>query len=453
MKKNANFISILFYIILYIITFLIIISIFILHPIENNIMPWFRYLVISFATILLIKYFIYMTVSPWYEVWNKWKYEHIYKKELYKYKPKVSIMVPAWNEEVGLLNTVKSLLKSTYKNTEIVVINDGSEDKSHQLMVDFLKKYEIEKRNSTNNMINVIYHYKKNGGKGSALNTAIKISKGSILISIDADCYVEENAIANIVKYFIDPNVMAVVGNVKIGNTEKIIGVIQYLEFLFSFYFKKAESLFNSIYIIGGAAGAFRREIFHKFGGYNTKNITEDIELSMRIQDAGMKIVYASDAIVYTEGASSIKGLQKQRLRWKRGRFQTFIELKHMFFSFKKHHNKILTFIILPIAIFGEVQLSLEPLFLFFLYIYSYLIDDYSSFISGIIVVSFMFFIQIFFDKNKNRYSLYLLAPIGWLLFYLSTYVEYTSLIGSIWGHFKKKDIVWQKWQRKGINN
>jgi len=119
----------------------------------------------------------------------------------------------------------------------------------------------------------------------------------------------------NFVKYFELPNVMAAVGNVKIGNTNSLIEIVQYLEFLFSFYFKKCDSIMNSIYIIGGAAGAFRKEVFEKLGGYDVKNITEDIELSFRIQHAGMKIVYAEDAIVYTEGATDFKGLIKQRLR------------------------------------------------------------------------------------------------------------------------------------------
>jgi cellulose synthase/poly-beta-1,6-N-acetylglucosamine synthase-like glycosyltransferase len=187
-------------------------------------------------------------------------------------------------------------------------------------------------------------------------------------------------------------------------------------------------------------------------GKYNTKNITEDIDLSVRIQDAGLKIVYASDAIVYTEGASDISGLIKQRLRWKRGRFETFIDNRHLFFSEERQHNKILSWIILPLSYFGELQLSLEIGFLIFLYIYSYLSSDFSSFISGIVVVSSMFFIQMFFDDKKTKkVSFYILAPIGWLLFYVSTFVEFNALFKSLWGLARKQDVKWQKWQRKGV--
>lgn len=457
--KNLQWHKIGIYSSLYVITFAIIGSVFVLQPKQDNSVPVLRAIIVFFATVLLTKYFVYMAVSPWYDVWRTWRYERVLKRRVANYRPKVSVMIPAWNEEVGLLDTVRSLIESTYKNTELVVVNDGSTDNSDQMMRDFVKEYELKKeeaRKSNTPIIDVVYHYKQNGGKGSALNKAIELATGDILLSIDADCMVDKNAVANFVKYFADPKVMAAVGNVKIGNTRTVVGMIQYLEFLFSFYFKKADSVFNAIYIIGGAAGAFRKEIFEKFGGYNTTNITEDIELSMRIQDAGMKIVYAADALVYTEGASDVNGLKKQRLRWKRGRFQTFMDLRHMFFSLKKRHNKILTLVILPLAMFGEKQLFLEPLFLLFLYVYSFLVNDYSSFISGVIVVSSMFVVQIFFDadeNNKNGWSFYLLAPVGWLLFYLSTYVEYTALVKSVWGYYTKQEIVWQKWQRKGVSD
>jgi poly-beta-1,6-N-acetyl-D-glucosamine synthase len=226
------------------------------------------------------------------------------------------------------------------------------------------------------------------------------------------------------------------------------------LEFLFSFYFKKADSILNTIYIIGGAAGAFRREIFSAIGMYNPENITEDIDLSVRIQKAGMKIVYAEDAIVYTEAATTIKGLAAQRLRWKRGRFQTFMQHRAMFFSDRTEHNKLLTWLILPLAAFGDIQLFFEIFFIGFLYIYSLLSHDFSSFISGIIVVSAMFFVQLFDDSAERKgssWSLYLLAPIGWLLFYVTTAVEYRALVKAVWGMATNQSLAWQKWNRVGV--
>ncbi len=448
-KNKINKISI--YILLYLITFQIIFSVFILTPNNDYQFPILRGIIIFFSSILLGKYFLYMFISPWYDVSVAISNAKNYFK-IKKYKPLVSVMIPAWNEEIGILTTVRSLLKSTYRNIELVIVNDGSTDNSDNLIKAFIEKYN-SKKSGVKKSIEIIYNYKHNEGKGAALNTAIELSKGDILLSIDADCIVCKNTIEKFVSYFANPEVMAAVGNVKVGNTNTLIGVIQYLEFLFSFYFKKADSIMNSIYIIGGAAGAFRRETFEKVGVYNTKNITEDIELSVRIQSAGLKIVYAADALVYTEGADEVQGLLNQRLRWKRGRFETFNQNLDLFFSFQKHHRKILSWIILPFSYFGELQLSLEIFFLTFLYIYSYLINDFSSFISGVIVVSTMFFVQMFFDdkETKKGLSFYILLPIGWLLFYFVTFVEFNALVKSIWGMVRRREVKWQKWARKGV--
>lgn len=394
-----------------------------------------------------------MVVSPWHDVYVA-RIANKNRKMLARnkvYRPRVSVLVPAWNEEDGILLTLKSLLNSTYRNLEVIVIDNASTDNTKINVRRLIRNYRTDETDKREK-IRIICIEERTQGKGHALNKGITSAKGDIIISIDADCFVPPETVKNFVKHFEIPSVMAAVGNVKIGNTNSIIEVVQYLEFLFSFYFKKCDSIMNSIYIIGGAAGAFRKEVFQKVGGYNPDNITEDIELSFRIQYAGLKIVYAEDAIVYTEGAADFKGLIKQRLRWKRGRLETFINYRKMFFSGKRIHKKILSWLILPLAVFGDLQLFLELFFLIFVYIYSYLTNDYSSFISGIVVVNSMFVIQIFFDiRNKKNINLLLLAPIGWLLFYASTFVEFSALIKTILGYLRKEQVQWQRWNRKGV--
>ncbi|MDD5749965.1 MAG: glycosyltransferase [Patescibacteria group bacterium] len=405
-----------------------------------------RKLIIFFAAILLAKYFFYMILAPWQDIVHRLKHYRFF--DFKKYNPLVSVMIPAWNEEVGILATVNSLLASRYRNMEIIIINDGSTDSSDKIIRDFIKKH----KNSLYKDISINYFYQENSGKGSALNRAIALAKGDILVSIDADCVVDPGAIGAFVAEFKDPKVMGAVGNVKIGNKDSMIGTVQYLEFLFSFYFKRAESLIGSIYIIGGAAGAFRREVFERVGLYSTNNITEDIELTVRMQDAGMKIIYVPKAIVYTEGASDLTGLKKQRLRWKMGRFQTFFQHRHLFFSTKKKHNKYLSMIVMPLAVFSEIQLLFELPFVIFLYVFSLLNSDFTSFMSGVVIVGFMFVIQfMFYEKSARRWSFVALAPIGWMLFYIATYVEMTALLRSIRMLLFHKELDWQRWNRKGI--
>ena len=167
-----------------------------------------------------------------------------------------------------------------------------------------------------------------------------------------------------------------------------------------------------------------------------------------------MKIAYVPEALVYTEGASDLEGLKRQRIRWKRGRFQTFYQHIHLFFSTKKEHNKILTFFVLPLAMFSELQLLLEIPFVVFLYAFSIYNMDYSSFLTGVVIVGMMFVIQfMFYDKSTRNISFVVLAPIGWLLFYIATYVEAYALVATIWQYVRGKEATWQKWQRRGISN
>ncbi len=440
------------YSLLYIVTAWMVLSVFILNPSGNKDFSILRLIIILFASILLIKYFIYMLVSPWHDVYiAHLKYKSRKNNNKNIYKPRVTVLVPAWNEENGIITTLQSLLNSNYKKIEIIVIDNASTDNTAINILDLIKRHtESIKKDEEN--IEVIYTREDQKGKGYALNKGVALATGDIIISIDADCFVPAETIRRFVNYFKDDKVMAAVGNVKIGNTKSIVEVIQYLEFLFSFYFKKCDSLLGSIYIIGGAAGAFRKKVFDELGGYSVTNITEDIDLSFRIQCAGMKIVYADDAIVYTEGATKFKDLIKQRLRWKKGRFETFSKHSEMFFSTDKKHRKALSWFILPLAVFGDIQLFLELFFLIFVYIYSYLTSDFSSFISGITVVSSMFSVQILFDvSEKRRKRLFLLAPIGWLLLYGSTLVEFRALIKTLWSYFRKEEVVWQSWNRKGV--
>lgn len=433
---------------LYCLTGLMIVSFFIWTPADVGVFPIWRNCIIFFASVLLAKYFIYMTLSPWYDVVKHVNLHSGGLGAVVPYVPRVSVIVPAWNEAVGLPETVRSILASEYRNIEIVVVNDGSTDESDALMRRLVTKHRRAAKNDRK--IALKYFFKENGGKGRALNYGIERASGDIIITLDADCTLTPGTIGNFVRPFADPKIMAAVGNVKIGDMSTILGTLQYLEFLFSFYFKKADSLMNTIYIIGGAAGAFRREVFERVGSFDSRNITEDIDLSVRIQAAGMRIAYVDDAVVYTEGASTFAGLKQQRLRWKYGRFQTFFTHRSLFFSAQAGHNRLLTWIVLPLAIFGEVQLSFEPVFLGFLYIYSVFSHNFSSFLSGIIVVSAMFAVQLFDDRASTKRSLYVLAPVGWLLFYITTFVEHRALFKSLSMLYSKEELAWQKWKRVG---
>ncbi len=412
--------------------------------------PWLERVIIIMSFIYLARYFVYTMISPWYDVkWEIWRAKN--QKRIQEYRPKVSVIIPEWNEEIGLVSTVKSVLRGSYENLEIIVINDGSTDHSDKIMQAFIAHRESYPHETSKT---IQYFFQENGGKGSALNKGIELATGEIILTIDADCIVEKDAVKHFVAHFIDPNVMAAVGNVKIAHASSFLVTLQYLEFLFSFYFKRADSVLGSIYIIGGAAGAFRKEVFEKIGYYSEGNITEDIELTIRIQKAGLKIVYAADAIVYTEGASDVRGLLKQRLRWKRGRIDAFVENRSLFFSRKRKHNKFLTWLVLPFAVLGDAELLFEIPFILFLYVTALITHDYSPFIAALLIVTLVFYLQGFtLDSKFNQKNVYLLAPIGWLMFYSITLIELIALLRSLWSISRNRQIQWQSWKRTGIKN
>jgi poly-beta-1,6-N-acetyl-D-glucosamine synthase len=423
----------------------------------NDIYGSMRLIITVFASLVLLKYFVYLVIAPVYtvqkEVW-KFKTTRKIKKGLLpkEYKPLVSVLIPAWNEEVGIITTIKSVLANTYQNIEIIVIDDGSTDNTKSIVKEFKKAYDLESK--TYGLKKTLKFFsKKNGGKGSALNHGVKKSKGEIIVTMDADSAHHPDAVANIVKYFRDPGIDALVGNVKVSNTNTILGLLQKLEYLFGFYFKRVHSLFNAEYIYGGACAAFRKSTtFDSLGLFDTENKTEDIEYSMRTKLFGLKAVYGEDVVVFTEGASSLKGLYKQRLRWKKGRIDTFIKYKSLFFSRNPKHSKFMTFIILPFAVMGEFQLLLEPMFFALIWSYTLISGDFLSIGLSSLFILFTFVSAIFFGDKKVNVMYLIYFPAFWLIFYILVAIELLSLLKSVELVRANEDIAWQKWKREGIS-
>lgn len=407
-----------------------------------------------FATLVLIKYFVYLVIAPFYRTQIELLKLKLAKNQIKSgkrmvYNPLVSIIIPAWNEEVGIITTIESALSNTYKNIEIIVINDGSTDKTHEIMKSFIATY---KKNPKYKVKKLFYYKKKNGGKGSALNHGIKKAQGEIVVTMDADSAHSEDTVQNMIKYFEDGTVDAVVGNVKVRNTKSLIGLIQYLEYIFGFYFKRVHSIFNAEYIFGGACAAFRKKTtFDTLGLFDIVNKTEDIEYSMRVKINGLKSLYAEDVMTYTEGASDVSGIYKQRLRWKKGRIDTFIKYRKLFFSRDKSHSWFLSWVVLPYAVLGEIQMLLEPLFFTAIWTYTIVSKDFLSVGISSLFIGFTYISAfIFGDRKTNKWGVFLF-PFTWLMFYILVAVEFAALVKSIELVKKNQDVVWQQWKREGI--
>ena len=204
-------------------------------------------------------------------------------------------------------------------------------------------------------------------------------------------------------------------------------------------------------YIFGGACASFRRSVFDTIGLFDTENKTEDIEMSMRCRYVGYKCTYAEDVITYTEGASSIMGLVNQRIRWKKGRFDTFWKYRSMFFSPDDRHNAFLSFFVLPYAMLSELQLLFEPIAISVLIGYSIVSTDYLSLAIGLFFIFMIYLVTTFFHGTKPDLKIILYFPFTWTLFYILIWIEFLSLYKSITMSLKGDDIVWQKWDRQGV--
>ncbi len=229
------------------------------------------------------------------------------------YRPSVSVVIAAFNESKVIVRTIEALLASRYPNLEIVVVDDGSkDDTSGEVVRHFANKP------------NVRLFRQENGGKASALNHGIAESRGEIIVALDADTLFLPDTIEKLVRRFEDPKVGAVAGNVKVGNRINPLTYWQAIEYVTSQNLdRRAYAAINSVSVVPGAVGAWRREALVRAGGYSTDTMAEDMDLTWRIRRDGWRIETDSDAIGFTEAPDSFRNLFKQRFRWAFGTLQS----------------------------------------------------------------------------------------------------------------------------------
>jgi len=219
--------------------------------------------------------------------------------------PRVSVIIPAYNEEESIERTLESILNSNYPKDklEVIVVDDGSIDET------FNKAKKFEKKG-------VKVFHKENHGKASALNYGLKKVKGEIIFTMDADTFVEPHSLKNMVRYFKDERVMSVTPAIVTYNPRTLWQRVQQMEYIFGIFLRKVFAALDAIYVTPGAFSAYRAKFFKKYGGFDEKNITEDLEMSLRIQYHGYKIENSLDSPVYTLSPPTFAGLLKQRRRW-----------------------------------------------------------------------------------------------------------------------------------------
>lgn len=347
-----------------------------------------------------------------------------------RYAPLVSVVIPAYNEEAGVIRTVSSVLRSTYANKQVIVVNDGSRDRTRAMLRAFQRRHP-----GAFTIVN-----QANAGKAAAINRAVRYwAKGRLVMVLDADSLVHPTAIANMAQHFRDRRVIAAASNVKIIPTRKVMGVVQRFEYLISYRMKRALTVFNMEYIIGGVGSTFRRSALLGAGLYDTDTMTEDIDLTVKlIRRYGNKrgrIHYAADALTFTEHVLSFRSLIRQRFRWKFGRFQTLLKNRAMLFNTSSKYDKRLTWYQLPYALFGELILLLEPLLVGYILFVVLRYADLTSLISVYLIVTAFVFIIVMGEESEPllaKVSLALALPFLYGLMYILSAVEFIALLQSL---------------------
>ena len=224
----------------------------------------------------------------------------------------VSVLIPAFNEAKVIEASVRRALASEQVNVEVIVLDDGSQDGTSDLV---RAAFADEPRVKLLTL--------ENGGKARALNHGLALAKGDIVIALDADTQFEPLTIARLARWFEDPEVGAIAGNAKVGNRINLVTRWQAVEYVTSQNLeRRALASLDAIMVVPGAVGAWRKAALDDVGGYPVDTLAEDQDLTIAIQRKGWRVGYDIDAVAWTEAPESFRALAKQRFRWAFGTLQ-----------------------------------------------------------------------------------------------------------------------------------
>lgn len=392
------------------------------------------YFIVITSIANLLRMTVYLIGSDIYAVQRAFKRRAASKDR--PYEPTVSLLVPAHNEEAVIEKTLDCLVSIDYPphKLQIVVADDGSTDGT----VAAIKKFK-RRENAHHGGHTITVYEQPNGGKADVLNNAItSVATGNLVMCLDADSIIAKDGVRKAVAYFRDPRIVALASNVNIMDNSTLLGLVQRFEYLISYHMKKAQTVFNIEYIIGGIGSMFRRNVLDMVLYYDTNTMTEDIDLTMKILAHGNKehrVAYAADCLTYTEAVPSFKSLVTQRFRWKYGRMQTFLKNTKMFFSFNRKYAWRLTWFTLPVALWQEIVFLLEPFVVGYIIYASIRYGDPYALLMAYGVITSYVLVNVWSSAHlsvRERLKLSVASLVMYAMLYVLSVVEYLALLRSI---------------------
>lgn len=359
------------------------------------------------------------------------------KRDLKEWNDGVSILIPAYNEEANIEATVRSAAQSSHKIIEIIVVDDGSTDRTAEIIRALQDGLDEDIR-----LIQI-----PNGGKANALNVALRHASYEVAVAIDGDTIIHRYAVSWLAAYFNDPSVGAVTGKIEAIATRNILSKFQNVEYTVGQNIEKnAFRVLDAISIVPGAIGAWRRKNVIDAGGYTDETLVEDQDLTFAMHKLGHRVLYEPRALAYTEVPQKTRYFIKQRFRWIFGSMQCIWKYRTSLFSLRSFS---LGWIILPYNFLYIVLLPLlwpiidgYMLFILVSGTWTTMLYAYLAFVIVDIIYS-----GIGFASEKRKWHLMFFVPFQRLYYrYTVSFVILYSIIKAIEG----TRAFWGKMERSG---
>ena len=242
--------------------------------------------------------------------------------------PGVSVIVPAHNESYAIVETIESLLRLKYADYEIIVVNDGSSDDTAEIIDEYAARGEIR-----------AIHLATNQGKAAAMRVGTLASRHEILVCIDGDAVLDEYALTWLVRHFESPRVGAVTGNPRIRTRSTLLGKVQVGEFSSIVgLIKRAQRIYGRVFTVSGVVAAFRKTALYRVGFWDLNKITDDIDVSWRLQMDHWSVRFESNALCWILMPESLGGLWRQRLRWAQGGVEVALQHFPQLMRWRRRH-------------------------------------------------------------------------------------------------------------------
>lgn len=323
----------------------------------------------------------------------------------------ISFLVPCFNEEETIKDTIKNLLALDFPNKQIIVINDGSTDNSAKIIYELQKYLDF-----------TFVDLEFNNGKANALNKGIDYAKYDYVMGIDADTLIDDNAPYFMIEHFKkNPKLAAVTGNPRIRNKKSILGKIQTIEYASMVgSIKRTQALTGKINTISGVFTLFRKSAIEKVGKWDIDMITEDIAISWKFHLAGLHIKYEPRALCRMLVPETIPGLWKQRLRWAQGGQEVVLRdlkkglksfnLAMYFLIFEQIFSLIWVYSILLLLIFNISNANLLD--------YYFLKYKLSLLVLSALILTFLnavqFTIALIADSKYEKINIFTVVYLSW---------------------------------------